>query len=107
MTHAPKPLAACCGAPQSTGKFAFPYSGLDLEGGARDPALPNDGLQRSDPKLRVIGNWNCDGTEVRSPLHHDVAPALTDDLKIVLFKDAADVSPRKDAEFTHGPLRSG
>ncbi len=38
--------------------------------------------------------------------HHDMASVLTDDLKIVLFEDAADVSPRKDAEFTHGPLRS-
>lgn len=34
-------------------------------------------------------------------------PALTDDLKIVLFEDAADISDGKDAEFTHGPLRSG
>ncbi len=64
-------------------------------------------LERSDSNLRVIENWNGDGAKVCSPLHHDVAPALTDDLKIVLFKDAADVSPRKDAEFTHGLLRSG
>ncbi|CUS32857.1 hypothetical protein COMA2_110127 [Candidatus Nitrospira nitrificans] len=64
-------------------------------------------MQRSDSNLSVIGNWNCDGAKVRSPLHHDMASALTDDLKIVLFEDAADVSPRKDAEFTHGPLRSG
>lgn len=33
-------------------------------------------------------------------------PQLTDDLKTVLFKDAASVSSRKDAEFTPGPLRS-
>lgn len=69
--------------------------------------MPNDGLQRSDPKLRVIRNWDCDGTEIGTPLHHDVASALTDESKTVLFEDAADVSSGKDAEFTHGPLRSG
>lgn len=44
ITRALKPPAACCGAQQSTGEPTFPYSELDLEGGARDPALPNDCL---------------------------------------------------------------
>jgi hypothetical protein len=36
-----------------------------------------------------------------------VASALTDDLKTVLFEDAADLSSGKDAKLTHGPIRSG
>jgi hypothetical protein len=36
-----------------------------------------------------------------------VASALADDLKPVLFENAADVSSGQDAKFTHGPLRSG
>lgn len=55
----------------------------------------------------MIGNRNCDGTEIRTPLHHDVATTLADGLKPVLFEDAADVSSGQDAKFTHGPLRSG
>ncbi len=41
------------------------------------------------------------------PLYHDVASALTDNLKSVLLENAAEVSSGNDAEFTRGPLRSG
>ena len=61
----------------------------------------------SQSDRELDGNWNCGGAKVRSPLHHDMASALTDNLEIVLFEDTADVSSGKDAEFTHGPLRSG
>ena len=81
--------------------------GSDLKGRASDPALPNDRLERSDSKFRVIGNRNCDCTEIGMPLHHDVATALADELKAVLFEDAAGVSSGQDAKSTHGPLRSG
>lgn len=88
-------------------KGTSPCYRLALEGRASDPALTNDRLERSDSKFRVIGNGNGHGAEIRSALHYDVASALADDLKPVLFENAADVSSGQDAKFTHGPLRSG
>ena len=75
--------------------------------GSSDPALSNDRLPRSDLQLGVIWNGNGDGAEVGSALHHDVVSTLANDLKPLLFGDAAGVLSRQDTEFTHGPLRSG
>lgn len=79
---------------------------LDLEHSAGYSTLPNDCLERSDSQFRMIGNWHCDGAEFRSPLHDDVATTLTDDVKPVLFKDAASVSSRKDTKLTRELLRN-
>jgi hypothetical protein len=46
---------------------------------------------------------NCHGAKISSALHDDVASPLADDLKTVLFKDAAGLSSGQDAKFTHGP----
>jgi hypothetical protein len=61
-------------------------------------------LQRSNFKFGMIRDWSGYGAEFGVPLHHNVASALTDELKIVLFENAAGLSSRQDAEFTHGPL---
>jgi hypothetical protein len=83
------------------------WDGLDLEGGPSDSTLSNDGLQRSNFQFGMIRDWNGYGAEFSLPLHDNVTSALADNLKPMLFEDSTSLSSRQDAEFTHGPLRSG
>jgi hypothetical protein len=51
--------------------------------------------------------WNGHGhrPKAASPLHDDVASMLPNDLRTMLFKNAAHVSSGEDAKLTHVPLR--
>lgn len=78
---------------------------LDFECGAGDAALANDRLQGSNPNLWMVWNGYGHRPKIASPLHDDVASALPNDLKTMLLKNTADVSPGEDAKLTHVPLR--
>ena len=78
---------------------------LDLECGACDAALADDRLQGSKSNLWMVWNGHRHRPKVASPLHDDVASTLPNDLKTMLFKNAAHVSSGEDAKLTHGPLR--
>ena len=51
--------------------------------------------------------WERRRCRDRFGLHHDVASTLANNLKSLLFENAAGVLSRQDAEFTYGPLQSG
>ena len=53
----------------------------------------------------MVWNGYCHRPKIASPLHDDVASALPNDLKTMLLKNTADVSPGEDAKLTHVPLR--
>ena len=78
---------------------------LDFECGADDAALANDRLRGSNPNLWMVWNGYGHRPNVAKPLHDDVASALPNDLKTMLFKNTTDVSPGEDAELAHVPLR--
>jgi len=80
--------------------------GLDFERSARDTTLPYDRLQRTYSELGVIRNWHGHGPAFRASLHDDMAAALTNHLKTVMFEDPANIPSGEDAKFTHGLLRS-
>jgi hypothetical protein len=48
---------------------------MGLEQLSRKLRLPDDGLQRADAQLFVVGYWNRDGGTVRVFLHDDVTAA--------------------------------
>jgi hypothetical protein len=83
------------------------YEVSGLKGVARDAALSDDGLQCADSDFGMIRNRDRYSSTIGTPLHDDVTPSLPDDLKSMLFKNAAHVPARKDAELTHAPLQSG
>ena len=78
---------------------------LGFECGACDTALANDRLQSFNPNIWMVWNWYCHRPKVASPLHDDVASTLPNDVKTMLFKNAAHVSSGKDAKLTHVSLR--
>ena len=78
---------------------------LDFECGAGDAALANDRLQGTDSNLWMVWNGYGHRPKIAEPLHDDVASALPNDLKTMLFKNTTDVSPGEDAKLTHVPLR--
>ena len=78
---------------------------LDFECGACDTALANDRLQGSDSDLWMVWNGYGHRPKFASPLHDDVASTLPNDVKTMLFKNAAHVSSGEDAKLTHVPLR--
>lgn len=51
---------------------------MGLEQLSRKLRLADDGLQRTDAQLFVVGHWNRDGGGVRPFLHNDVTAAATD-----------------------------
>lgn len=88
MFHADKPWAPLT----HVLKESRPYSRVDFQDGAMDPTLPNDRVQRTDPRFRAIRNRKRHCAKISSPLHDNVTPALANNVKAVLFEDAAGVS---------------
>jgi hypothetical protein len=78
-----------------------------LESAARDAALSDDGLQGADSDFGMIRNRDRYGSTIDTPLHDHMTASLPNELKAVLFKDAAQVPAGKDTELTHAPLQSG
>lgn len=54
----------------------------------------------------MIRDGHRDGAGVGLPLQDDMAPALADDMELMLFEDTADIPSGEDAEFTHALLRN-
>jgi hypothetical protein len=73
---------------------------LNLKFTPRQPALSDDGLERAQPKLRMIRNRNRDGCVRKSLLHNDVTSMLANLQKAVSLEDIASLPPGKNANFT-------
>ena len=72
----------------------------------RYPALADDGQQRADRELAVVGDWHRDAAGIGAALHDDVTSALAHFDEPVLLKDSTDPASRQDAKPTHASLRS-
>ncbi len=73
---------------------------LNLKFTPRQPALSDDGLERTQPKLRMIRNRNRDGCVGKSLLHNDVTSMLANHQKAVSLEDIASLPPGKNTNFT-------
>ncbi len=67
---------------------------------SRNSRASDDGLQRSDPKLRVIRHRNRDRRVRKALLHDDVAPSTAHLTKSVDGQDLARVLAREDSHST-------
>jgi hypothetical protein len=62
--------------------------------------LPDDRLERANPKFTVIWYGDRERRGFDTALHHDVAAPLADLHESVLRQDPAGVAPGQDAEPT-------
>lgn len=68
--------------------------------GTVQPALADDGHERADPQLIVIGDRYGDRCPARSLLHDDVAAPLTDLFKPVIAENGAHRAPAVRSHHT-------